>query len=340
METGLDASAYGLMTAREVLTALSNVSPEQAVRRWPLPTGFLPLDEVIGGGLRAGELVVLGGPTGVGKTILALQMARNVALADSGAHALYICYEHEPEHLLSRLLCLESASFLPLDQALTIKRIDEITMNTAGGVGPIAALQASRRYSAVVEAVLAYADRLHLVRPGRMSTTLSAIEEWTVALGRATEAPLLVVIDYVQKVGTNEPILAEDERMTNVIQGLKSIALDTGARVVAVAAADRTALRSPRIRLSDLRGSSAVQYEADIGLVINNKQAIVSREHLLNDPVKGEQMRGWVVLSVEKNRAGLATVDIEHRLDAPHFCLDPQGQFVRERLIDQHVVMA
>lgn len=336
----MDAATNGLMTAREALAALSGLSPKQAARRWPLPTGFLPLDEVIGGGLRSGELVVLGGPTGVGKTILALQMARNVALADSGAHALYICYEHEPEHLLSRLLCLESADLLPPDQALTIKRIDEISMNTAGGVGPVAALRASPRYSAVVDAVLAYADRLHLVRPRRASATLGAIEEWTVALGRTIAAPLLVVIDYVQKVGTDKAILAEDERMTEVIQGLKTIALDTGARVLAISAADRTALQSPRIRLSDLRGSSAVQYEADIGLIVNNKQAIVSREHLLNDPVKGEQMRGWVVLSVEKNRAGLATVDIEHRLDAPHFCLDPQGQFVRERLIDQHVVMA
>ncbi len=335
-----DALGYSPVTARETLSAIDGVSPQQAMRRWPLPTGFLPLDEVIGGGLRSGELVVLGGPSGVGKTIFALQLARNAARSESGAHALYICYEHEPEHLISRLLCLESAFVMPFDQALTLKRLDEAAMSAADGRGPIAALQSSRRYGAVVAEMLGYSERLHLARPGRTSATLGAVEVWTRELADRLDAPLLVVIDYLQKVNSDERIESEDERMTQVIQGLKDMALNTGARVVAIAAADRTGLRSPRMRLSDLRGSSAIQYEADIGLVVNNKQSIVSREHLLNDPVRGEQMRGWLVLSVEKNRAGMAAVDMEYRLDAAHFRLHPQGQFVRERLIDQHSVMA
>jgi predicted ATP-dependent serine protease len=44
-------------------------------------TGFSILDDILGGGLRVGELVLLGGPPGVGKTIAALQWAREIAKA-------------------------------------------------------------------------------------------------------------------------------------------------------------------------------------------------------------------------------------------------------------------
>ena len=40
----------------------------------PTPTGFSPLDEVLNGGLRPGDLFVIGGPSGVGKTIFSLQV--------------------------------------------------------------------------------------------------------------------------------------------------------------------------------------------------------------------------------------------------------------------------
>lgn len=69
----------------------------------PIPTGFAPLDEVLGGGLRAEDLVILGGPQGVGKTIMILQMAADIARRGD-AHALVVCYEHSQVYLLHRLL--------------------------------------------------------------------------------------------------------------------------------------------------------------------------------------------------------------------------------------------
>ena len=71
------------------------VAAGDTTRFRPLPLGFDPLDDVLNGGLRPGELMVLGGPFGVGKTILALQAARNVAAASEADAALYICYEHD-----------------------------------------------------------------------------------------------------------------------------------------------------------------------------------------------------------------------------------------------------
>jgi hypothetical protein len=93
------------------------------------------------------------------------------------------------------------------------------------------------------------------------------------------------------------------------------------------------------MRLSDLRGSSAVQYEADVGLILNNKYAIISREHLVYNLVQAEAMRNYVVLSVEKNRAGRNAIDMEFMLDASHFRIVPRGGFVRERLVDEKVVL-
>ncbi len=47
----------------------------------PMATGFTPLDDILNGGLRPGELLVIGGPFGVGKTIWGLQVARNAVCA-------------------------------------------------------------------------------------------------------------------------------------------------------------------------------------------------------------------------------------------------------------------
>src|SRR5450756_1199376 len=81
-----------------------------------VPLGFTPLDKTIGGGLRPGELLLIGGAQGTGKTTMALQMARNVA-SSGQANVLYICFEHEEQDLLNRLVALESAlAHLPQKQ--------------------------------------------------------------------------------------------------------------------------------------------------------------------------------------------------------------------------------
>ena len=72
-----------------------------------LPTGFDPLDDVLAGGIRQGEVVLLGGKPGVGKTIASLQWAR--AMAQRGVVAVYLCYEHDEVTLLTRLLRASSA---------------------------------------------------------------------------------------------------------------------------------------------------------------------------------------------------------------------------------------
>src|SRR5258706_13928626 len=89
----------------------------------PLPTGFDPLDGLIGGGLRKTELVLLGGAQGIGKTIATLQIARNVAMRPD-QFAFYLSYEHTETHLMNRLLCLESINPPEIDLSRGIKLRD------------------------------------------------------------------------------------------------------------------------------------------------------------------------------------------------------------------------
>ncbi len=64
----------------DVITSLNERVATGAIEELvPMATGFLPLDKTLGGGLRPGELTLIGGGQGSGKTTMALQMARNMA---------------------------------------------------------------------------------------------------------------------------------------------------------------------------------------------------------------------------------------------------------------------
>lgn len=306
----------------------------------PLSTGYHPLDELLTGGLRAGELMIVGGAFGVGKTILALQMARNAVRDDPDATAMYICYEHDQTHLLLRLLCLESAEYGDINTALTLRKLAQITAREDDAAGLMAHLRTTSRYAAAVKAIEAYGDRLFFVKASGSTSTLDEIAAWAGERWQPGERGLLVV-DYLQKIPVRAGELQpETEVTTHLAQGLKDLAMTSGLRVLAIAASDRDGLKSRRMRLSDLRGSSALQYEADVGIVLNNKFDIVSREHLVYNVTSAEAMRGWVVMSVEKNRAGRTAVDMEYMLDAAHFRIVDKGQYVHDRLIDEKVVLA
>ena len=199
----------------------------------PLSLGFTPLDEVLGGGLRAGDLMIVGGGYGVGKTIFALQVARNVVQRDPSAWALYICYEHEPAHLMSRLLCLETALAGLKMEALTLRRLDAMIYEENNVAGLEQRLRQTPRYAPVLNAMDSYAPRLLFVRASGVTGTVARIREWLQDVQSRGGSRVVVVIDYVQKIpivgtGTED----EEERTIRVIQDLKEIALTSGARML------------------------------------------------------------------------------------------------------------
>jgi replicative DNA helicase len=92
-------------SASSVLARLMNPH-EVRLSATPARTGFDLLDLVMEGGLRAHDLMVLGGNPGVGKTVAALQMARRIA--QQGRPVLYASFEHDTDAMLGRLLALET----------------------------------------------------------------------------------------------------------------------------------------------------------------------------------------------------------------------------------------
>ena len=337
----IQMESTGPATLADVMIELEEqVARGETGRFRPIPTGFSPLDDILSGGMRRGELMVMGGQYGVGKTIFGLQVARNVVHADPEASAMVICYEHDRTHLMMRLLCMESAEILDKQSALTLRKLSQLMLDPADGVGLVQHLRTMPAYAKVVDSVASYADRLILVKASGDTSNMSQISEW---IGEATPADakrFLVVVDYLQKIPVNIMRLSPETEVTTFLtQGLKELAMSLGIPIIAIAASDRLGLKSKRMRLSDLRGSSALQYEADIGLILSNKHRIVSREHLVYNLAKAESMRNWVVFSVEKNRAGRNTVDMEYVLDAAHFRIVSDGGFVRERLVDEKVTL-
>ena len=337
-----DLEATGPATLAQVMEEEERrVARGEVAHLRPLPTGFQPLDEVLNGGLRPGELLVIGGAFGVGKTIWGLQVARNVVRSHKDNVAIYVCYEHDRAHLMSRLICLESAEAGYGENALTLRKLAQLSFDSADGVGLMSRLRRIGRYGPLVQAIDAYADRLVLVKASGDHSTLDDIRRWVEDLAAMGSQRMLLVVDYLQKIPVNwSSLQAETEVTTHLTQGLKELAMSMGIRAIAIAASDRAGLKAKRMRLADLRGSSAVQYEADIGLILNNKWSIISREHLVYNPTQAEAMRNFVVMSVEKNRAGRNAVDMEYPLDGAHFRIVPTGDFVRERLVDEKGTLA
>lgn len=315
----------------------------------PIPTGFDPLDGLIGGGLRKTELVLLGGAQGIGKTIATLQIARNVA-ARPDHYAFYLSYEHTETHLMNRLLCLESVNppEIDLKSGLKLKDLYDIIIaerarSTMRGAAQNISLQGILRDNQKTSMPLArmsrYADRLILVKASPAVTTLKAIREMVSRLADATKGNLTVFVDYLQKVAIYpERASDEGEKVTIVVEGLKDIALALSVPVFAIVAADRDGLQASRIHLYHMRGSSALDYECDIAIMMNNKYSILSKEVISFNPYEARQWREWVVFTIEKNRAGRAMQDMEFHLQAPYFAFDPRGQRVQQQLIDDKLI--
>lgn len=350
--TNKKTPARGAHTPRTLAQVL-NEANEQVVSGdlstyIPVPTGFDPLDGAIGGGLRRGELVLLGGAQGIGKTICALQMARNIARSGN-IYTFFLSYEHTETHLMHRLMCLESVNPPDIDttKGVRLKDLTDIVISERArmhlgkdGTGSLRGiLRENEKTSPALARMSEYSDRLILVKASAAVTTLTAIRDMVGKLVDATNGNVVIFVDYLQKVAIYpEKAQDENDRVTIIVEGLKDIALTLDVPIFSIVAADREGLRSKRLHLYHLRGSSALDYECDIALIMNNKFKILSKDHIAFNPYQARQYREWVVFTVEKNRAGRAMTDMEFQIHAPYFCFNPSGQLVQQQLIDEKII--
>jgi replicative DNA helicase len=297
------------------------------------PSGFGVIDDLLGGGFRTGELILLGGPPGVGKTIAALQWARN--LASTGVRCVFACYEHEPETLLTRLLSLEAGE-LGSDRPLSRTMQQGMDLGDSEATSLRELLSGSPEGQRALERVRAYADDLILVRASGSHTTIDDLARLVNDHRRPRQRTVLFV-DYLQKVPIQPESPTESEKVTRTVESLKDLALDLNVPLILLSAVDAEGMRASRLRLYHLRGSSAIAFESDVVIMLNDKHKAVSKVHLSYDAVRARTFRDWVVFSVEKNRGGPSLVDLEFRKDFRHFRFDPDGGIVTEQLVSERL---
>jgi replicative DNA helicase len=327
----------GLSAIGDVLAQVDKALSEgttAAAQVWP--TGFDPLDTYLGGGLRSGELALLGGPQGLGKTTFALQVMRNVVAG--GGCGVYFSYEHDATTVLERLVALE-ASEAEGFEAVPLRRIRQAMEAGDGRIGSLEErLRNAPGGSAAVQAVRDYAERLFVHRSSGGTTSADVIREVIqTARERSGQVPL-VVVDYLQKVAVPDSSLVEEERVTRIVESLKDLALDLQIPLFVVVAADREGLKSgKRLRVHNLRGSSALAYEADVVLLMNDKYDVVARHHLVFGTANAERFHDYAVVSIEKNRTGLDKIDLEFAKRFEQGRFDSIGRPVAEQLVDERV---
>ncbi len=317
-----------------LLADLRSATPSARHRRAPFRTAFDPLDQSLAGGLRSQDLVIVGGKPGVGKTMAALQWAREMVL--DGANVVYASYEHTPEMLTARLLLQELGSLVRAENLFQLDDVRRGVTDFAAGWKTLEDVGDERGLLAdAIACVEAYAHRLWLV-PASSSTT--GVPELTELVDRYGEERTALVVDYLQKVALRPEPADEGEKVVRVADGLKDLALTRDCLVVAVAASSQEGLTAHRQRAHHLRGSSALAYEADVIVMLNEKADAVSKVHLAYDPVRAETFKHMTVFSIEKNRSGESGLDMEFQKDWAHARFVSPGRWVAERLADERVM--
>ena len=315
-------------TARDVLAGIIHQTSADPGMDTRAPTGFHPLDDVLGGGMAPQDLVLLGGKPGVGKTIAMVQWARS--MAQSGHRVVFASYELSERNLLGRLLTSEVGSRNSELDEKSRRRVSQIIRDSArsGSVSPDPEVRQVIRHA--YDCINDYADRLLFQRVSGMHTGPNQLAE--LARDWAGTGGILFV-DYLQKVPV--PGAKDDsERVLKTAESLKETAMAHDVCVVAAAAVTPTGLGERRLRLEHLRGSALLAHEADLAIAMNEKATALAKSHLAYDPHLLEESQDKVVFSIEKNREGPANVHLEFDKQFHNYRFDPVGRFLPQRLSD------
>ena len=200
-------------------------------------TGFPSLDRMLGGGLRRGDLTVLGGDVGSGKSALALAISLRAA---AQSRVLLLSSEMAPDRVLERVLAIEGRV-----------KIDDLRQGS---------LDESARADVGAAAV-----RLRDILP--RVERLPALPGSIASLWDAGTRPDLVVVDSLQGMGAGARDLAEEQ--ASAIRALKTLAVDAGVAILAAAQLPLlTARTDRRPQLDDFGALGAIKHHADVVLAL------------------------------------------------------------------------
>ncbi len=236
-----------------------------------LPTGFRDLDTLLSG-LQKSDLIILAARPSVGKTTLALDIARMSAILHGKSVGIF-SLEMSSQQLVDRMLSAES-------------RVNAWNLRTGR-------LSADREFSQLRDSL----DKLSKAKvyiddqPGNSIVRMKAVSRRL----KAEKGLDLIVVDYLQLMTTSKNYDSMVNQVTEISRSLKSLAKELDVPVLALSQLSRAVeARGGRPRLSDLRDSGSIEQDADVVMFLHRE-----------DKGKDESEKTNIVeILVEKHRNG------------------------------------
>ncbi len=246
-------------------------------------TGFPGLDALLGG-LQKSDLIVLAARPSMGKTSLALNIARNAAV-NQGACVAIFSLEMSRESVVQRLLSSEAEVDSKHVRFGHFEGNDEVRVMEASGI---------------LSETPIYIDD---------SPQIRAIDIRSKARRLHFEHNIdLIIVDYIQLIegdGRNENRVQE---LSKITRSLKMLARELDVPVLAVSQLSRAVewRASHMPQLADLRESGTIEQDADIVVFIYRDDMYYKEEdwYKLHDMEKEPYPRGIADIIVSKHRNG------------------------------------
>ena len=238
-----------------------------------VPTGFQPLDRMLGKGMLRSGLYVLAARPGMGKTTLAIQIADSIS--KTTGPVLFVSLEMAVEQIQGKRIA-----------RLTGIPSDEILLGDENSLDYDRIVSASN----VLKDLPVYISR-------RPSATVAQIRY----MAKSIPGVQCVVVDYLGKVTPADKRASRYEAVTDISGALKTLAVELSVPVLALAQLNRenTGRSDKRPQLSDLRDSGAIEQDAD-GVIMLHR----SDYYELDETPMGAGESVELEIIVRKNRHG------------------------------------
>src|SRR5215210_1026192 len=270
-----------------------------------VPTGFKSLDRITYG-WQPTDLIILAARPSVGKTAMALNLARNAALHPTKPTPVAVfSLEMSAGQLVQRILSAESEIWL---EKISRGKLEEHEMKQlyARGIQKLA------------QAPL-FIDDTPALNIFELRAKCRRL--------RNTNNIGLIIIDYLQLMsGTGENRNGNREQeISNISRSLKALAKELGIPIIALSQLSREVEKrkegNKMPQLSDLRESGAIEQDADMVCFIYRPEY-----HDLNQNEMGESVKGETYLRIAKHRNGsLETIKLRALLHIQKFIEDSGG---------------
>jgi replicative DNA helicase len=217
-----------------------------------VPTGFRELDEVTNG-LRPGQLILIAARPGLGKSTLALDIARASALR-ANVPTVFFSLEMSAGEISQRLLAAETS--VPLT---VIRKGRTLSADTWKRLNSVQAR--------VGETPMYIDDSPNL--------TLSEIRAKCRRL-KAQRGIKLVIIDYLQLLTSGKKFENRQQEVSEFSRALKLLAKELEVPIVALSQLNRgpEQTQDKRPLLSHLRESGSLEQDADIVLLLHRERQV------------------------------------------------------------------